>query len=84
MSKPSRRLSEVAIKQVKREIVNESLLSEFWGECGILSKLRPHVNIVQFLGVCLNPLCIITEFLSNGKSNFSACKVSMSKAEKKR
>ena len=47
--------------------MNEQLLSEFWRECGILSKLRPHVNIVQFLGVCLNPLCIVSEFLPNGE-----------------
>jgi hypothetical protein len=47
--------------------MNEQLLSEFWRECNIRSKLRPHVNIVQFLGVCLNPLCVVTEFLPNGR-----------------
>jgi serine/threonine protein kinase len=41
-------------------------LEEFWKEATLLSKLRPHSNIVTFLGVCLQPFCVIFEFLPNG------------------
>ena len=36
------------------------------GEVELISKLRPHSNIVQFFGICLNPLCVIAEFLEKG------------------
>ena len=32
----------------------------------MISKLRPHSNIVQFFGICLNPLCVVSEFLEKG------------------
>lgn len=28
--------------------------------------LRPHPNVVLLLGVCQNPVCIVTEFLPRG------------------
>ena len=64
----NRRFCDVAVKQIKRELMNEKSLSEFWGECEIISKFKPHANIVQFFGVSLNPLCLVTEFLPNGNS----------------
>lgn len=41
-------------------------LSEFWKESALVAQLRPHANIVQFFGVCLNPFCVVYEFLTNG------------------
>ena len=41
-------------------------LEEFWKEVGFISKLKPHSNIVQFFGICLNPLCVVSEFLEKG------------------
>ena len=41
-------------------------MEEFWREANLVAKLRNHSNIVQFFGVCLNPLCVITEFLEGG------------------
>ncbi|EFA77446.1 leucine-rich repeat-containing protein [Heterostelium album PN500] len=38
---------------------------EFRRECWIMSTLE-HPNIVQLKGLCLDPLCIVTEFLPNG------------------
>lgn len=35
-------------------------------ESKLVSKLRPHSNIVQFLGVCTNPLCVLYEYLPKG------------------
>ena len=41
-------------------------MEEFWKEAGLVSNIRPHSNIVQFFGVCLNPLCVVTEFMERG------------------
>ena len=32
----------------------------------MISNLKAHSNIVQFFGVCLNPLCIVSEFMEKG------------------
>ena len=32
----------------------------------LISKLRSHSNIVQFFGICLNPLCVVYEFMEKG------------------
>jgi serine/threonine protein kinase len=60
------RSTEVAIKQVKQDKQNEKVLVEFWAEASLVAKIRPHVNLVQFLGVCVSPLCVIYEFLPGG------------------
>ena len=39
---------------------------QFWKEADLISKLRAHSNIVQFFGICLNPLCVIFEFMDQG------------------
>ena len=41
-------------------------MNEFWKEVSLVSKLAPHSNIVQFFGICLNPLCVVYEFMENG------------------
>lgn len=43
----------------------EKLLSALESEAEILSSLR-HPNIVQFIGVCSEPACIISEFCQKG------------------
>lgn len=30
------------------------------------SSIRPHENVIQFLGVCLDPLVIVTKYYENG------------------
>ena len=32
----------------------------------LISKLKAHSNIVQFFGICLNPLCVVSEFMLKG------------------
>ena len=32
----------------------------------MISKLKAHSNIVQFFGICLNPLCVVSEFMEKG------------------
>lgn len=29
----------------------------------IISEIRPHTNVVQFLGICFSPLCVVVELL---------------------
>jgi serine/threonine protein kinase len=51
------RNQHVAVKKVKGEL-SDAQLQNFKQEAELLSNLRPHRNVVLFLGVCLEPLCI--------------------------
>lgn len=57
----------VAIKEIKREIIEQDKLEEFKNECAVMEVIR-HPNIVLFLGSCtVAPnLCIILEYCSRG------------------
>jgi len=60
--------SQVAIKTIKN-LLTDKQLEDFKQETSVMAKLRPHRNIVTFLGVCTepgNPLCIVTEYMSRG------------------
>jgi len=57
---------DVAVKQIKQNTLSDHTLKDFWNEAALVAKLRPHTNIVQFLGVCLNPFCVVYEFLPKG------------------
>jgi len=62
------REGEVAIKRLIN-ILTEKQLMEFKAEANLLAGLRPHSNVVQFLGITTQPdkpLCIITEYLASG------------------
>ncbi|PRP74139.1 hypothetical protein PROFUN_06464 [Planoprotostelium fungivorum] len=60
--------SQVAIKNVRVE--SELETANTLGEIHIMKRLRPHVNVVQFLGVSLSPqdatLCIVTQLCEGG------------------
>jgi len=58
----------VAIKQlILRGVLSQNELQDFRSEAAVMKKLRPHVNVVQFLGITSTPqLCIITEYLDQG------------------
>jgi len=60
------RSSTVAVKVIKNVSISQQEKAEFLKEIKVMSRMRPHPNIVQFLGMCLEPLCIITEFLERG------------------
>ncbi|KAL6075324.1 Insulin-like growth factor 1 receptor, variant 2 [Balamuthia mandrillaris] len=63
------RNTTVAIKCVKSNSLSKKQMEEFRQEVDMMSGLRPHVHVVQLLGVCVDaafPLCIVTEFLSKG------------------
>eukprot|EP01119_Soliformovum_irregulare_P025030 TRINITY_DN9140_c1_g1_i1.p1 TRINITY_DN9140_c1_g1~~TRINITY_DN9140_c1_g1_i1.p1 ORF type:complete len:808 (-),score=157.86 TRINITY_DN9140_c1_g1_i1:51-2474(-) len=60
------RSSTVAVKMIKSEKVSEKALNELLAEAEFMQEMQPHRNVVTFLGVCQDPLCIVTEFLENG------------------
>jgi len=59
--------TSVAIKKLKTQGINQSVLEDFKAEIGVLGKLR-HPNVMLFMGACTQPpnLCIVTEFLAGG------------------
>ena len=50
----------------KIKIRNKIGLEEFWKEASLISNLKAHSNIVQMFGVCLNPLCVVSEYMEKG------------------
>jgi len=59
----------VAIKQLAfKDTMSAKDLADFRAEAKLMASLRPHVNVVQFLGITGGqyPLCIVTEFLDQG------------------
>lgn len=57
----------VAIKEIKREIIEQDKLEEFKNECAVMEVIR-HPNVVLFLGACTKSpnLSIILEYCSKG------------------
>ena len=57
----------VAIKEIKREIIEQDKLEEFKNECAVMEVIR-HPNIVLFLGACtkMPNLCIVLEYCARG------------------
>jgi len=67
---------KVAVKEIKNEHISADDLKKFIEEAELMRNLKPHANVVLFLGVVMNPFCIVTEFLEGGdlhtflKSNY--------------
>lgn len=57
----------VAIKEIKKEIIEQDKLEEFRNECSVMEVIR-HPNIVMFLGASTKPphLCIVLEYCGKG------------------
>jgi len=58
--------SSVAVKQLNANSADDVKIQDFFAEAELMKGLRPHPNITQLLGVCTEPLCIVTEFVANG------------------
>eukprot|EP01116_Phalansterium_solitarium_P002641 TRINITY_DN1278_c1_g1_i2.p1 TRINITY_DN1278_c1_g1~~TRINITY_DN1278_c1_g1_i2.p1 ORF type:complete len:431 (-),score=86.43 TRINITY_DN1278_c1_g1_i2:460-1752(-) len=56
------RHSPVVVKQV----IHLHNSGSFRKEAEIMKRLRPHPNVVLLLGVCIDPVCIVSEYLSAG------------------
>ena len=57
----------VAIKEIKKEIIEQDKLEEFKNECAVMEVIR-HPNVVLFLGACTKApnLCIVLEYCQRG------------------
>ncbi len=61
------RSSPVAVKQVKNDLkLSPKNLEEFLAEADLMRNMKQHRNVVSFLGLCEDPLCIITEYCAKG------------------
>jgi len=58
------RSTKVAVKKLLE--ATTAGMADFESEASLMTKLRPHKNVVLFLGVCKDPLCIVTEFVEKG------------------
>lgn len=58
----------LAIKKMRLSNLPENRKKEFEREISALMKLRPHQNLVNFMGVSLNDneLCVVMEFCYGG------------------
>lgn len=56
--------TEVAVKHLKDELKEESLY-EFLQEISMMCELR-HPNVLLFMGACIKPPCIVTEYMPRG------------------
>lgn len=62
------RETTVAVKQLKTVDLSARKLEEFRAEAELLKNLRPHPNVVLFLGITAppSPISIITEYCGGG------------------
>jgi len=62
------RKREVAVKTLHESSMDEKSLQDFKGEAIILGSMKPHTNVVLFLGITSppQPLAIVTEFCAGG------------------
>jgi len=59
---------DVAVKKLL-SVLNDKELVDFQSETALMCKLRPHSNVVQFMGACTKAgdfLAIVTEFMERG------------------
>jgi len=60
------RFQSVAVKKIKDSDLSDYERLEFVKESQVLMSLRPHKNVVGFMGIVVHPMCILTEYLSAG------------------
>ncbi|PRP84500.1 LRR receptor-like serine/threonine-protein kinase GSO1-like [Planoprotostelium fungivorum] len=58
----------VAVKQIRAELCDSQQVTNFLREVAILQHLRPHPNVVLFMGITLppEPLSLVTEYCGGG------------------
>jgi len=60
-------LSPVAVKQLKNAgVMNPKQLDNMIKEALTMLSIQPHRNVVSFVGLCISPFCIVTEYLPGG------------------
>jgi hypothetical protein len=56
----------VAIKLLHTQRIGTKELHEFQAEALTMKSIPPHPNLVLFRGICIAPLCLITDFCEGG------------------
>ena len=56
---------EVAVKKLRVNRMSSKAIRDFSSEVMLLRTLR-HPNIVIFMGIVMNPVCLVTEYCHNG------------------
>ncbi|KAL6048730.1 Mitogen-activated protein kinase kinase kinase 7, variant 2 [Balamuthia mandrillaris] len=70
------RETPVAIKLFNEIMDSPALKENFKAEMNIMKNLRPHTNVVQLYGVCMeedHPWCLVTEYLEKGDLKHFLC-----------
>lgn len=57
-------MQKVAVKKISA--LSTQSQADFESEAQLLMKLRPHENVISFIGLTLNPISIITAYQPNG------------------
>jgi len=61
------RMQHVAVKLLSTDQgITQKDIEDFKSEGELYMSLRPHKNVVTFYGVCVEPMCIVTEYLPGG------------------
>jgi serine/threonine protein kinase len=60
---------KVAVKEIKPDNVDERELKAFVEEAELMQQLDQHENVVGFIGVVVDPFCIVSEFMGKGDLN---------------
>jgi len=64
--KASWRFSHVAVKQLNTQNFSIEDKKNFLREILLMKRLRPSPNVVLLIGIVSEPLCVVTEYYSNG------------------
>jgi len=60
------RKMDVAVKEIKPDRIGSVDMKAFLSEAEIMMNMISHQNVVLMMGVCQEPLCIVTEFCEKG------------------
>jgi len=60
------RTTPVAVKVMNQTAMTPSDIQNFVAEIELMKAIRPHANVLQLIGICQSPLCIVTEFMPFG------------------
>lgn len=65
VSKGRWRFTDVAVKVIQGNPSAQDMKA-FQDEVALMMNLRPHKNVVQLRGLCLQPLCVVMDFVDGG------------------
>jgi len=57
---------DVAVKEIKTSLSSEEEQIKFIDEAILMKSMNVHKNVCLFVGICTEPLCILTEFCEKG------------------